>query len=65
MSNNESMHPIESGDDPTFLWIARLLIADHRGNYEQALEAQRELLALGWYVFKKPPESTQKRKSPT
>jgi hypothetical protein len=42
-------------DQGPVAWFATLVIANNRGDYQTALEAQRELSRLGWFVVRKLP----------
>ena len=39
-----------------FRLVCDLMIADEKGDYERAVDSQRELSRLGWFVSRKPPE---------
>ncbi len=56
----------DSANDRPFVLMATLLIAHQHGDYEKALESQRRLANLGWYVSRKlpeQPEPTRRKKS--
>ncbi len=46
--------------DRPFVLMMNLVLADHGGDYERAINAQRRLAELGWYVARKPPEQPAK-----
>ena len=50
------------GNDRAFGFVFQLMIADEKGDYEQAAESQRQLANLGWHVSRKPPEQPAKSK---
>ena len=50
------------GNDRAFGFVFQLMIADQRGEYEKAADAQRRLATMGWYVSRKPPEQPAKSK---
>jgi|PeaSoiMetatran63_FD_contig_21_162573_length_394_multi_7_in_0_out_0_1 hypothetical protein len=56
----------EPGNARPFALVASLMIADEKGDYERAVDSQRQLKALGWHVSRKPPEKPKpsRRKRP-
>ena len=49
--------------DRPFVLMMNLVLADMQGDYERAINAQRRLAELGWYVSRKPPEEPTRPKS--
>jgi hypothetical protein len=56
------MPEIEPGNANPFRLTCDLMIADEKGDYEKAADAQRRLANMGWYVSRKPPEEPAKPK---
>jgi len=62
----ENMSEAEAGNANPFRLVCDLMIADEKGDYERAVDSQRQLKALGWHVSRKPPEEPKpsRRKRP-
>lgn len=54
-SPHPSGPPPERFEESPIAWFSELLLAKDRGDFQRAVEAQRELERLGWTVrFRKP-----------
>jgi hypothetical protein len=63
MEENMSQLETQSGNANPFRLVCDLMVADEKGDYEWAVDSQRQLASLGWYVSRKPPEQPAKPKS--
>lgn len=50
------MPETKPGNANPFRLVCDLMIADEKGDYERAVDSQRQLARMGWFVSRKPPD---------